>query len=70
MRSTNGLATPDEQELRDEIHGMLQRQVTYEQRQACRRQVLEKITESATWELPESLVNKQTEKRFVQPPDS
>jgi trigger factor len=51
----------DEQELRDEIHGMLQRQVTYEQRQACRRQVLEKITESATWDLPESLVNKQTE---------
>lgn len=51
----------DEQELRDEIEGMLQRQVKYDQRQACRRQVLEKITESATWELPESLVNKQTE---------
>lgn len=51
----------DERELRDEIQGMLQRQVTYEQRQSCRRQVLEKITESATWELPESLVNKQTE---------
>ena len=51
----------DDQELRDEVQGMLQRQVTYEQRQACRKQVLEKITESATWELPESLVNKQTE---------
>lgn len=51
----------DEQELRDEIRGMLQRQVTYEQRQSARRQVLEKITESATWDLPESLVNKQTE---------
>lgn len=51
----------DEQELRDEIQGMLQRQITYDQRQACRRQVLEKITESATWDLPESLVNKQTE---------
>jgi len=51
----------DAQELRDEIQGMLQRQVTYEQRQSCRRQVLEKITESATWDLPESLVNKQTE---------
>ena len=50
-----------EEELRDEIRGMLQRQVTYDQRQACRRQVLEKITESATWELPESLVSKQTE---------
>jgi trigger factor len=40
---------------------MLQRQVTFEQRQACRKQVLEKITESATWELPEALVEKQTE---------
>ena len=54
-----GFAT--EEELRDEIRGMLQRQVTFDQRQACRRQVLEKITESATWELPESLVSKQTE---------
>jgi trigger factor len=51
----------DEQELRDEIQGMLQRQVTYDQRQACRRQVLDKITEAVSWELPESLVNKQTE---------
>ena len=51
----------DEKNCGDEIQGMLQRQVTYDQRQACRRQVLEKITESATWDLPESLVNKQTE---------
>ena len=51
----------DESELRDEVEGMLRRQVTYEQRQACRRQVLEKITESATWDLPEALVTKQTE---------
>ncbi|MBM4077563.1 MAG: trigger factor, partial [Planctomycetes bacterium] len=50
-----------EQELRDEAEGMLRRQVTYAQRQACRSQVLEKITESATWDLPESLVKKQTE---------
>lgn len=50
-----------EEELRDEIRGMVERQVTYDQRQACRRQVLEKITESATWDLPESLVSKQTE---------
>lgn len=51
----------DEAGLRDEIEGMLKRQITYDQRQACRRQVLEKITESATWDLPESLVAKQTE---------
>jgi len=51
----------DETALRDEIEGILKRQVTYDQRQACRREVLEKITESATWDLPESLVAKQTE---------
>ena len=47
--------------LREEILGMLKRQVVYEQRQSVRRQVIEKITESATWELPEQLVRKQTE---------
>ena len=47
--------------LRDEVRGMLERQVVYDQRQSVRRQVIEKITESATWELPEQLVRKQTE---------
>jgi trigger factor len=50
-----------EEDLRDQIQSMLQRQVTFEQRQSARRQVLEKITESATWELPEDLVRKQVE---------
>ncbi len=35
--------------------------MTYEQRQAVREQVLEKITESATWDLPEQLVRRQVE---------
>jgi trigger factor len=47
--------------LRTEVRGMLERQVVYEQRQSVRKQVIEKITESATWELPELLVRKQTE---------
>lgn len=51
----------DPAQLREEIRGMLERQVVYDQRQAVRRQVIEKITESATWELPEQLVRKQTE---------
>lgn len=50
-----------EKTLLDEIRASLQRQVQYQQRQACRRQVLEKITESADWELPEDLVLKQVE---------
>lgn len=47
--------------VKDEVRGMLERQAVYEQRQSVRRQVIEKITESATWELPEQLVRKQTE---------
>ncbi len=47
--------------LHTEVRGMLERQVVYDQRQSVRRQVIEKITESATWELPEQLVRKQTE---------
>ena len=47
--------------LRQEIREVLERQVTYEQRQATRRQVLEKITASADWDLPESLVKRQVE---------
>jgi trigger factor len=37
------------------------RQLEYQQRQETRRQVLDKITASAEWDLPESLVRQQTE---------
>lgn len=50
-----------EDDLRVQVQSMLQRQITFEQRQSARKQVLEKITESATWELPEELVRKQVE---------
>ena len=55
------LNVESEEDLRKQIHGMLERQVKYEQRQATRRQVLEKITESADWDLPEDLVSKQVD---------
>ncbi len=48
-----------EEDLRSQVRGMLDRQVRYEQRQSCRRQVMEQITVSADWELPEDLVTKQ-----------
>lgn len=51
----------DEEELRVQVRSMLQRQLQFEQRQSTRQQVLEKITESATWDLPEELVRKQVE---------
>ena len=55
------IGVESEEELRDDVRDILQRQVTYEQRQATRAQVLEKITESANWDLPEQLVRKQVE---------
>lgn len=50
-----------EEDLQDEIRATLLRQVQFQQRQSCRRQVLAKITQSADWELPEDLVLKQVE---------
>jgi trigger factor len=50
-----------EEELRNEIRDVLDRQVVYQQRQEVRRQVLDKITESANWELPEQLVLRNVE---------
>ncbi len=50
-----------EEDLREEIQNTLERQVTFQQRQAAREQVLEKITESADWDLPEQLVLRQVD---------
>ncbi len=47
--------------LRSSIRETLERQLKYTQRQSARTQVLEKITESADWDLPESLVRRQVE---------
>lgn len=55
------IGAASEEELREEVKGILERQVTYEQRQSTRAQVLGKITESADWDLPESLVSKQVD---------
>jgi trigger factor len=55
------LAVESEAVLRKEVRDILERQVTYEQRQSTRRQVLEKITASADWDLPESMVKRQVE---------
>lgn len=49
------------EELDDSIRTSLERQVTYTQRRSTRQQVLEKITESANWALPEKLVEKHAE---------
>lgn len=50
-----------ETDLESELRSSLERQIEFQQRQAARQQVLEKIVESADWDLPESLVRQQTE---------
>ena len=50
-----------EDELNEQIRSALERQIEFQQRQSTREQVMEKITDSADWDLPESLVTQQTE---------
>ncbi len=55
------IGVQDAELLKEEIRSMLERQTKYQQRQTTREQVLNKITASANWDLPEDLVRKQTE---------
>ncbi|HRA86662.1 MAG TPA: trigger factor [Planctomycetaceae bacterium] len=55
------LGAEDEESLNKLLRSSVTRQLEYQQRQETRRQVLEKITASADWDLPESLVRQQTE---------
>ncbi|OYW24987.1 MAG: hypothetical protein B7Z55_00650 [Planctomycetales bacterium 12-60-4] len=50
-----------EEDLRLQVRNMLQRQLQFDQRQSTRKQMQVKITESASWDLPEELVRKQVE---------
>lgn len=51
--------TPEELDVR--LREAMQRQIEYQQRQSAREQILRQIIESGEWELPESLVVKQTD---------
>jgi trigger factor len=55
------LGASSEEELDGMLKSSVSRQMEYSQRQETRRQVLDKITASADWDLPESLVRQQTE---------
>ena len=55
------IGAESEDGLRDEVRQILERQVTYRQRQSAREQLLGMITESADWDLPEELVLKQVD---------
>ncbi len=49
------------EELDELLKDSLERQVAYEQRQSTRQQVLDKITEASSWDLPEGLVRKHVD---------
>lgn len=55
------LNAENEDELNELLRSSVERQMEFQQRQETRRQVLDRITASADWELPESLVRQQTE---------
>lgn len=57
--ATVGVDTPED--LDETIKGIIERQVTYNQRQETRRQLIDKMTEAASWDLPENLVRRQVE---------
>ncbi|QDV26703.1 trigger factor [Aureliella helgolandensis] len=51
-------------ELRGFVRGELERQFDYHQQQSLRRQAVEKLTEGADWDMPESLVRRQTNREL------
>lgn len=51
-------------ELRGFVRSELERQFFYVQHQDLRKQIVAKLTEGADWDMPESLVNKQTSREL------
>jgi trigger factor len=52
------------EELRTFVRAELERQFQYHQHQDLRKQIVAKLTEGANWDMPESLVNKQTSREL------
>jgi trigger factor len=53
-----------EADLRDTILDSLKRQLEHEQHRRTRRQITERLTVAATWELPPGLLKRQSEREF------
>ncbi|MCC6509373.1 MAG: trigger factor, partial [Pirellulaceae bacterium] len=62
LLSTLGFDSTDD--LRGFVREELERQFVYHQHQDLRKQIVSKLTEGADWEMPESLVNKQTNREL------
>jgi trigger factor len=53
-----------EGDLRDAIKEMLERRLTYEQQKRAREQILAALTEAANWDLPPSLLKRQSQREL------
>ncbi len=58
------LGFDDTEELRSFVRSELTRQFEYHQQQALRKQVVSQLTKGANWQLPESLVRRQTNREL------
>ncbi|MEK6233284.1 MAG: trigger factor, partial [Planctomycetales bacterium] len=54
----------NEEKLREAVKDNLQRQLDYRQQQAVRQQILAALTETADWELPPELLERQVEREM------
>ncbi|MEZ6135761.1 MAG: trigger factor [Pirellulaceae bacterium] len=58
------LGFEDTEDLRSFVRAELERQFEYHQQQGLRSQIVDELTKDANWELPESLVRKQTNREL------
>jgi trigger factor len=58
------LGFDDTEELRDFVRAELEKQFEYHQQQALRTQVVDQLTKDANWDMPESLVRRQTNREL------
>jgi trigger factor len=58
------LGFDDTEELRDFVRQELTKQFEYHQQQSLRKQIVDELTKGADWELPESLVRRQTNREL------
>ncbi len=60
----DNLGFDDTEELRSFVKSELERQFEYHQQQALRKQIVDELTKGADWELPESLIKRQTNREL------
>ena len=54
----------NEGDLRDAVKSDLERRLTYQQQQSIRKQITSLLTDSATWELPQDLLRRQSHREL------